>query len=656
MMYKKQDNGETNGLLLGYAVSNEGTFIQDYKLNRPGQIELTVDIVDGLQGIYDGAFLQLFDGSINAPCQITLWKDGETPLTVTQYGVMNSYNPQGTLNYGQEVDYQTEAVIYDTLYDIVYKNYMQLFLNPTSRIHNYNIRLTSVDLYNLYLYKTLQIGDKFFTINKYEYNSQTQMANFELIRFLRDYTTQNVSIPTDNISPVICELGVVPNGPPTTTDLFENPNVTTTSVELSWVESTSETSTICGYNIYQDNKLVHTTTGSGTTYTVTGLTPDTSYFFNVQAIDCDGVMSDLSYRLLVSTLPIPGPVFDEPITLVSATTDSLIISWLPAITEGPDVLYYEIYVNNVLYGSRFVTSDLEMIIEGLTPCTTYDIFILAHEAVKNCDCGDFGESLTYQLSTIGCINTNFELSLNPTSGVQYDYQFNGLTGDIDWGDGNIITYTNATFASHVYATSGIYTMSIDGTASAFSPLTGAEKQIIVDVLNWGNIGATSLNLGFTNIPAVLTATDSPAFITNFTASLMFNQTLFNDPRAIGWDTGNIINMNRMFSDGSTFNQDISGWDTGNVTTMFAMFSDNAVFNQDISAWDVSNVAYMNQMFLRGNLSVTNYNLLLEGWSSQTLTPNVTFYTESQYNSAYQSYRDIMTGAPNFWLITDGGSI
>jgi surface protein len=80
-------------------------------------------------------------------------------------------------------------------------------------------------------------------------------------------------------------------------------------------------------------------------------------------------------------------------------------------------------------------------------------------------------------------------------------------------------------------------------------------------------------------------------------------------------TSGITNMNQMFHNARTFNQDISSWDVSNVTNMNQMFYDAVSFNQDISSWDVSNVTNMNQMFTY----VVPFNQDIGSWDVSNVT-------------------------------------
>jgi hypothetical protein len=91
--------------------------------------------------------------------------------------------------------------------------------------------------------------------------------------------------------------------------------------------------------------------------------------------------------------------------------------------------------------------------------------------------------------------------------------------------------------------------------------------------------------------------------------------------------------------------------------MNSMFADSP-FNQDISGWTVSNVTNLSY-FMSGKSTAdySYYDNLLNGWSTQTLNPNLTLDMETiQYTSSGSASRAVLTSAPNSWTINDGGII
>ncbi|NEW06619.1 hypothetical protein GK047_11400 [Paenibacillus sp. SYP-B3998] len=102
--------------------------------------------------------------------------------------------------------------------------------------------------------------------------------------------------------------GTIPTVPgdsqaPTAPTNLSSSAVTMTSVALSWTASTDNVG-VTGYTIYQGMTSVGTATG--TIFTVTGLTADTTYSFTVKAKDAAGNISAASSALSVKTAANSG--------------------------------------------------------------------------------------------------------------------------------------------------------------------------------------------------------------------------------------------------------------------------------------------------------------------------------------------------------------
>ena len=92
--------------------------------------------------------------------------------------------------------------------------------------------------------------------------------------------------------------------------------------------------------------------------------------------------------------------------------------------------------------------------------------------------------------------------------------------------------------------------------------------------------------------------------------------------------------------------------------MDSMFYYATAFNQPIGSWNVSNVTNMNQMFTGAQLSISNYDTLLIGWSTISpnetpLKPNVPFWGgNSKYCNGASARASIISTYG--WTIIDGG--
>ncbi len=146
-----------------------------------------------------------------------------------------------------------------------------------------------------------------------------------------------------------------------------------------------------------------------------------------------------------------------------------------------------------------------------------------------------------------------------------------------------------------------------------------------------------------------------------------------------WNTSRVTDMNNMFHNAISFNQPIGTWDTSRVTTMRSLFNTALSFDQPLNTWNVSNVTNMSYMFIRANafdrplntwnvtavtamsgmlnesgLSIANYDGILNSWSTQAVKPRVSFGAIEKYYCTAQAARNILTGTPHRWTITDAG--
>ena len=105
-----------------------------------------------------------------------------------------------------------------------------------------------------------------------------------------------------------------------------------------------------------------------------------------------------------------------------------------------------------------------------------------------------------------------------------------------------------------------------------------------------------------------------SFCTNF-GSMFEGATMFNQPIS-NWNVSNATDMSRMFVRCSSFNQDISGWNVSNVSNMSVMFQNAKAFDQPIGKWNIKTVSQMSNTFDNCGLSVKNYSNLLISFAAQ----------------------------------------
>ncbi|REH30715.1 glucose/arabinose dehydrogenase [Kutzneria buriramensis] len=158
---------------------------------------------------------------------------------------------------------------------------------------------------------------------------------------------------------------------------------TDTSVALAWNPSTPGTGgAIKEYDVYQHGSQIATVPPSASTYTATGLTPNTQYFFTVFAKDVNGNVSPPSAEVPVKTMPSSDttpPTAPGNLHVTGATANTVSLAW-NASTDNVGVVGYDVYNGSSKAGSFTTTSGT---IDGLAPSTNYTFTVKARDAAAN---------------------------------------------------------------------------------------------------------------------------------------------------------------------------------------------------------------------------------------------------------------------------------
>ncbi len=181
----------------------------------------------------------------------------------------------------------------------------------------------------------------------------------------------NESLPSINFSVVpIDNLG--PSQPNGLTAL----NITKSAFNLFWNPSFDYTG-VTGYEIYRDNVLIGTSTQ--TNFNITGLSEFFVYDFKIVSIDAAGNKSSDSLVLAVRTADQTSPTVPSDLVEVNKSDVTIKISWVGS-TDNIGIKEYEVYSNGVLIAP---TTQLEMVIDSLSPSTSYTFTVRAVDTSGN---------------------------------------------------------------------------------------------------------------------------------------------------------------------------------------------------------------------------------------------------------------------------------
>ncbi len=285
------------------------------------------------------------------------------------------------------------------------------------------------------------------------------------------------------------------------------------------------------------------------------------------------------------------------------------------------------------------------------------------------------------IATWETTTANEMITIPTFSGESYRYV-------IEWGDNTTEVVTTDTAPTHTYTNARTYTVKITGDFPRiyFGGSTTTNARLIQSIEQWGSNKWTSMESAFkgcvfleinaTDVPDLSDATsmvsmfedgtciDNGGSIGSWNVSTIIAmdnmfRNAFMEENINSWNVSSVKTMNYMFSGCEDFNQPLDQWNTSNLESAIEAFSDTKSFDQSLADWNISNVSDFTDIF-RGTSSFSdeNYDKTLIGWATleggETLSLGVTFGAGDLRYCVGENARNILTGAPYNWNITDGG--
>lgn len=264
---------------------------------------------------------------------------------------------------------------------------------------------------------------------------------------------------------------------------------TCTSIDLSWTASTDNVG-VTTYYVYSGTTLLGTTTG--TTFSITSLTPDTAYSYTIKAEDKARNLSAASEVLNVTTLAdTEAPSAPGNLQAGYTSSSTVYLSWT-ASTDNIGITGYNLYSGTTQIGTAIGTT---FTANNLTPKTSYNFTVKAKDAAGNLSTASNNVNVITQGTTSPTATRSFFVASTYAELEFIPPTANDIVVNAYWiDDGTTLSYLSTTKDS---PTEG----SLIGEVNGLTPNTTYTFRIVAQdmkgYLHYSNpINFTTLSQGF----------------------------------------------------------------------------------------------------------------------------------------------------------------
>lgn len=230
-------------------------------------------------------------------------------------------------------------------------------------------------------YKVYRTGVQIATTTATSYQNTGLLAGTQYCYTVLAYDNAG-NASAQSSSQCATTTGAAPDTTAPTVPTLTATAVSSSQINLSWTTSTdSGGSGLAGYRLYRGGTLIAITTG--TSYSNTGLAPNTQYCYAVAAYDRSANASANSATQCATTTGVPDTTAPTVPTLTATafSSNQVNLSWTTSTDSGGSGLAgYKLFRGGVQIAT---TSGTTYVNTGLTPNTSYCYTVLAYDNAGN---------------------------------------------------------------------------------------------------------------------------------------------------------------------------------------------------------------------------------------------------------------------------------
>lgn len=340
---------------------------------------------------------------------------------------------------------------------------------------------------------------------------------FSVAAFSQDY---HYALEETKINPPVAPTGLVAS------------QITDSSADLAWTASTS--TSVTSYGVYNKGVLLATSAGTGTTYKVTGLTPETAYSLTVRAINNQGTASvDSNIQTFTTAKAATGvnnqleeieyfkayllPIAQKANLQAALDTYGAVrlergnysgvnivmrsnqkLYGHPSLTRVSNITIAagstNVQLVDLLPSDSFITLQAGGVISNCTfKSVKWAVLQGTNVMVENCSFINFGGAIRLDCSQSGYIRNN-KIIKHQSSTINNILLLKGNSGTPSYG--NVSLHTNF-LTPHGDATdiSGMQSLTMVGVDAEGWNLTGEGTKALIAATNMGDVKITDLGGG-----------------------------------------------------------------------------------------------------------------------------------------------------------------